>query len=318
VHNGATFRRDLELGYVLDAVLQKRVDAVSLDGLGLRRTRAKPEGRLLLEAMEPGENRWVGLSFVPPTGSPGQIARVDFFELVGEAVVNGFSLGTRLGSSKEALAHTFERHRSVFTRLLELGHAEAEPEIKAAQAALRKPPTPATWIGGLRERFDGISALLAAAGVDKRRTDALKRLLDGKPADALVAHGCVLERADIAITMAALAAGNRADILQTARWQAELFEDGGQFVRDSAAKIAKPTRTFVTAYGERKAGEEDYIALLRDQLPIVERLKQRGDPATFDKLVGELRQELEKADHNTVQGAHRALLLHLQAVADGR
>jgi hypothetical protein len=54
----------------------------------------------------------------------------------------GFSLGTRLGSVKEALVHTVERHRSVFTLLLALGHAEAEVENKAAQAALRKPPTP--------------------------------------------------------------------------------------------------------------------------------------------------------------------------------
>jgi hypothetical protein len=319
VHNAATFRRDLELGYALDAVLQRRVEAVSFDGLGLRRTRAKPAGRMVLKAMEPGENRWIGVSFVPPTGRAGRIARVDFFELVGGTAVNGFSLGTRLGGSKQALAHIVERHRSVFTRLLALGHAEAEMEINAAHAALRKPPTPAAWIASVRERFEGVSALLAAAGADKRRIDGLKRLLDGKPADALVAHGCVLERADIAITMAVLAAGNRADILQTARWQAEVFERGKPFAGDpAAAKIAKPTRAFVTAYGERKAGDKEYIALLRDVLPTIEALEQRGDPAVFDELVGKLRQEVERADHTLVQGAHRALLLHLQAVADGR
>ena len=212
--------------------------------------------------------------------------------------------------------HTVERHRSVFTRLLALGHAEAEVEIKAAQAALRKPPTPAAWIGGVRERFDGFSAVLVAAGADKRRIGAFGKLLAGKPTDALVAHGCVLERADIAITMALLAAGNPADILQTARWQAELFEAGGRFAGDPAAKIAKSTRTFVAAYGERKVGDEDYIALLRDLLPVVERLKQRGDRAAFDKVMGKLREELDRNDHSKVQGAHRALLLHLQAVAN--
>ena len=170
----------------------------------------------------------------------------------------------------------------------------------------------------MRERFDGFSALLATAGVDKRRIGGFKTLLDGKPLDALVASGCILERADIAITMAVLAAGNRADILQTARWQAELFGAGGQLAGSAAAKIAEPTQTFVTAYGERKARDEDYIALLRELLPIVGRMKQRGDPATFDELMGNLREALEKADHDRVQGAHRALLLHLQAVADAR
>jgi hypothetical protein len=317
VHNAATFRRDLELGYTLDPVLQERVQAVSLDGLGLRRTRAKPMGRIVLKAMEPGEDRWVGVSFVPPTGSAGQIARVDFFEMVEGAAVSGFSLGTRVGNSKQVLAHTAERHRSVFTRLLALGHAEAEVEVKAARAALRKGSTPAGWLGGVRERFDSIATLLADAGTDKRRIEALRGLLDGKPADALVAQGCVLERADIAITMAVLAAGNRADILQTARWQAELF-DAKPFADDAAAgKTVKRTRAFVTAYGERKAGEKEYVAMLRGVLPGIEALKQRGEPAVFDELLGKLRQEVERADPTLAQGAHRALLLHLQTVADG-
>jgi hypothetical protein len=35
-------------------------------------------------------------------------------------------------------------------------------------------------------------------------------------------------------------------------------------------------------------------------------------------LVGKLRQELGRADLALVEGAHGALMLHLQAVADGR
>ena len=133
-----------------------------------------------------------------------------------------------------------------------------------------------------------------------------------------MAQGCVLERADIAITMAALAAGNRADILQTARWQADLLEAGKPFADDPAAgKTVKRTRTFVTAWGERKAGEKEYIAMLRNVLPGIEALQQHGDPAAFEELLGRLRQEVDRADPAPAQGAHRALLLHLQTVADG-
>jgi hypothetical protein len=243
---------------------------------------------------------------------------VDFFEMVEGAAVSGFSLGTRLGNSKQVLAHTAERHRSVFTRLLALCHAEAEAEVDAARAALRNRSTPAAWLAGVRERFDSIATLLADAGTDKRRIEALRGLLDGKAADALVAQGCVLERADIAITMAVLAAGNRADILQTARWQAELMETGKPFADDPAAgKTVKRTRAFVTAYGERKAGEKEYIAMLRGVLPGIEALQQRGDPAAFEELLGRLRQEVDRAAPAPAQGAHRALLLHLQTVADG-
>ena len=319
VHNGATFRRDLELAYALDPVLEKRVETVTLDGLGLRRTRAKPTGRLVLKAMEPGENRWVGVSFRPPTGRAGETARVDFFELVAGAAVSGFSLGARLGNSKQALVHTMQRHRSVFTRLLALGHAEAEVEIKAARAALRRPPTPAVWIAGVRERFDGISSLLSGVGLDTRRLDGFRQLLDGKPADALVGQGCILERADIEVTMAVLAGGNRADILQTARWQGELFDVGKPFASDpAAAKLAKPTRAFVAAYGRRKAGDKEYVALLRAVLNALGALEQTGDRAVFDELLGALRRAVENAEAASLQGTHRALLLHLQAVADAR
>jgi hypothetical protein len=317
VHNAATFRRDLEIAYALDPVLQKRVKAVTVEGLGLRRTQARATGRVVLKAMEPGENRWIGVSFIPPAGRAGDVAWVDFFELVEGAAVNGFSLGTRLGDSKTVVRHTIERHRSVFTRLLALGHAEAELEVKTAGAALRGPPTPAAWIAGVRERFDVIAALLVAGGADKRRLDGLKAVLDGKPADALVALGCILERSDIAITIGVLAAGNRADILQMARWQGELFDRGKPFANDPvAAKIAAPTLEFIDAYGAREAGDEDYVALLRGALPALAALERRGDRAVFEELAGALRQAIETGDPSSLQGAHRALLLHLQAVAD--
>jgi hypothetical protein len=215
--------------------------------------------------------------------------------------------------------HTMQRHQSVFTRLLALGHAEAEVETKAARAALRRPPTPAAWIAGVRERFDGVSALLAATGVDRRRLDGFRQLLDGKPADALVGQGCILERADIEITMAALAGGNRADILQTARWQGELFDVGKPFANDpAAAKLAKPTRAFVAAYGKRKAGDKEYVALLRGVLPALGALEQTGDRAVFDELLGTLREAVDNGDPVSCQGAHRAVLLHLQALGHGR
>lgn len=318
VHNAATFRRDLELGYALDPALAERVKAVSVEGQGLRRARAKATGKLVLKAMEPGENRWVAVGFVPPRGTAGDVLRVDFSELVGGAVVSGFSLGTQLADAKAVLRHAIERHRAVFTRLAALGHDEAEAEVKLARAALRRVPTAAAWVGGIRERLDAIAGLLAAGGADKRRVDGLRTALDAKPGDALVSLGCILERSDVAITLALLARGDRADVLQTTRWQGELLGASKAFAKDPAArKLAEPTLAFIAAYGERKAGEEQYVALLREALPALRALKQRGDRAAFDERIAALEQAVQHGDPALLQGAHRALLLHLQAVADG-
>jgi len=317
VHNAATVRRDVTIRYALDPVLQKSVKTVSLEALGVKRARARSTGQIVLEAMEPGENRWIAVAFVPPTGTAGQVARVDFFEMVDDAAVNGFSLGTRLGTVKDAVRHTIERHRSVFTRLAALGHAEADAEVKVARAALRKLPTHTAWVAGVRDRFDAIAQLLTAAGVDKRRINAIKAALDGKANDALVALGCVLERADVEITMAVLARGNRADILQMARWQAELLS-GKPFAQDAAAvKIVKPTVKFVASFGVRSAGEKEYVALLRELLPAFAELGQRGDGAAFERLLGTLSQAVDVGEPTAVQDAHRGLLLHLQGVAEG-
>jgi hypothetical protein len=318
VHNAATFRRDVELAFALDPVLRKRAKSVAVEAQGLRRRQARATGSLVLEAMEPGENRWVAIGFVPPRGSTGEVLRVDFAEVVAGAAVNGFSLGARLAGGKDVVRHALERHRSVFTRIAALGHDDAAAEVKAATSALPKPPTAAAWASGVRERFDAIAGLLLAAGADRRRVDALGKALGGKPADALVALGCVLERTDVAITLALLARGDRADILQTTRWQGELLGGAKAFAKDPAArKLAAPVRAFAAAYGERKAGEEEYVGLLRESLPALGSLKQRGDRATFDERIAALEQAAKEGDPALAQGAHRALLLHLQAVADG-
>ncbi|WP_028065298.1 hypothetical protein [Solirubrobacter soli] len=317
VHNAATFRRDVVIGYALDGLLQ-RVETVGLEGLNLRKVRAKPSGTLTLKAMEPGENRWIAVSFVPPAGRAGDVARVDFAELVNGMAVNGFSLGTRLADSAQTVVYVLERHRSVFTRAAALGVAGADDEVKAARTAQRKPPTAAVWVKGVQGRFDRIAALLVAAGVDKRRVDAAKAVLGGKPADAIVALGCLLERADMAITMRVLEPGNRGDILQTARWHAELFDRDKPFGTDpAAAKLSAPAVKFVAAYGARKAGDAEYVTLLRGTQPSFAALKRKGDAAAFERLVGALQQAVERGDVAGLQGTHRALLLHLQAVADG-
>jgi hypothetical protein len=116
--------------------------------------------------------------------------------------------------------------------------------------------------------------------------------------------------------MRVLEAGNRGDILQTTRWHAELFDRGRPFGNDpAAAKLAAPAVKFIAAYGSRKAGDADYVALLRG-MPFGA-LKRRGDAAAFERVTGALKQAVEQGDAARVQGAHRALLLHLQAVADG-
>lgn len=242
---------------------------------------------------------------------------MEFQELVDGTVLNGFSLGVRLGSVGELLTHAVERHRSVFTRLIAFGHKEAEVEVKAARRGQRK-FTPDAWIVGLRKRFDAIGALLIVGGAEKASINVVRALLDGAPQEVMVGLGCLLEHTDAAVTISPLGTGDRADILQTARRQAELLSRGKSREGDAAAgRIVELTQRFVEADSEREAGDDDYIKLLSDALQAIAELRQQGDAKAFEGSVTALRGAAESQDAARVDAAHRALLLHLGDVADG-
>ena len=285
VHNAATVTRDLVLEYEVPPSVRERIKRITIEAAGVRRAAAKARGQIILEGMEPGENRWLGVTFTPPTGRPGEIDVVHIFEMAGAAAVNGFSLGTRLGSPREALGHAIERHRSVFTRMQHgRGIDGAQIEADAAAAALRKMPTPARWVSRLQDRWDAIEEMFAAAaGADDPLsvTAAAKKVrsaLTKPPVDALVCLCALLERTDLTLTLHQLAVGDRADILQTARWQAELFARPPLNKDPAGAVLAQTAETFVDAYGARRADHDDYTAMLRAEPGPLQRTRQRRRP----------------------------------------
>jgi hypothetical protein len=318
VHNAANVRRDLVLGYTLDEGVVRRVKRVSIQVQRGRRVDGKRDGRIIVRGMEPGENRWVGVAFTPPRGQPSTIHVVDFFEIVGEAALNGFSLGARLDTQKEALRHVVERHRSVFTRLSAAWDIEgAEAEAAAARRAARRLPSVSVWLKGLDERWEPISKAVAAAtdrndGASVRRD--LKQLAvalqAGKEADALVHLGSLLERLDILLTMRQLEVGDRADILQTVRWQAELFLPPSPFAADTSAQaIVAPSLEFADAYAERRVDDADYPELVRGSLDVLGRVEGTEEADGFSAAVAGVREALDLGDFDALQGAHRRLLL---------
>ena len=70
---------------------------------------------LVLKNMLPGENRWVGLTLKPPEGKEGETLSVNFYEMVGNTAVNGFSIAVRPSPMSRVIHDTLELHRSVFS-----------------------------------------------------------------------------------------------------------------------------------------------------------------------------------------------------------
>lgn len=314
-HNAATWRRDMVLRFVIDDAFRRRLKRDAIHIIGSRRDKVS-DGEVVLRGMEPGENRWIGFSFVPPRGAEGQIYEVSFLEMIGGAAINGFALGTQIGSAREVLAWGIERHRSVFTRIaVEYGAERAAAEAAAA-LKVRRPKDAGVWLRGLRERWrpvaeelDGITCRRDPFGVRAQLKVVDRALRSGRTAGALMTVSSLLERLDSEVTNEQLAIGDVADVLQTVRWQSELFNRGPKLSR-AAQDVEKLCRGFISDWETRASGPAEYARLMDQMQPALEKLYSAGGDAGIRKLLDDLRSHGEHVAE--IQGAHRRLLLKVE------
>jgi hypothetical protein len=283
VHNAATFRRDVELQirWPIPRSAGGRPSAVLISP-GLEPMPIREAGRVVLARMQPLENRWVGIRMRGLTGRPGLVAAVEFDELVGDAAVNGFALGVRLGSDRDVEAHARERLRSVLTRLVhgwkaDLQDALAQTEkrlvfpyavevAKAVTAAL--PPARAKSQFGIEERYA-----------------AFRRVAKQASSARYVELTSLLECIDAHLTSLQLARGNRADILQTVRWMLAAAEYGSKDSADARARIATACERFVERWEAGRAHGHDAVDLLRAASDPISSLGTKAEQTKLRELL---------------------------------
>lgn len=134
VHNAATFLRDVTLRYGTPAGLESHLAEAAIhivDGRG--KVAAQPfrsGGAVILPGMEPGENRWIGVTGILARSAEAEIP-IDFFEMAGATPVNGFSIAVQPSPAARVIASAVDLHRIAFARLaaaFKVAGAEAESE----------------------------------------------------------------------------------------------------------------------------------------------------------------------------------------------
>ncbi|MBK3564496.1 hypothetical protein [Streptomyces sp. MBT62] len=317
-HNAGTRTRDMRLQYTVPPDLREHGKDVRITVIGGDRRVGGESGILELRAMQPGENRWIGVDLPALRGKPGETSTIVFRELLGDAAVSGFGLGIRRGEPAAVLRDALERHRSVFTRLAALhGHDLARAEAELAEAALGdKGSTAKAWLTGLSIRLEPITELvIELVGDDDPFTTtpavtALRKLLAGQPADgALVCVTSFLERLDTHLTMHQLKGGDVADIAQNVRWQLDLASPPSQLAGlDGAADLAAASRRFTTAWDHRKTGVRDYPKLATTSLPSLTRVAEAARIDITEQIAA-MQAALE--DPAALQKAHWTVLAAL-------
>jgi hypothetical protein len=284
LHNAAVFRRDLELKirWPIPRDMRGRPSATVVSP-GEKPLPLRADGRIVLRRMQPLENRWVCVRLGRIGGKRGLVAAVEFDEMVGDAAVNGFALGVRVGSDREVEAHAGERLRSVATRLVHGWKADFgdAAEKLARRRSLEFPAAAGLAVAvarlALRHRKDqfGIAKALSA----------FRRVAGRRGSARLVALTSLMECVDAHLTSLRLARGNRADMLQTVQWKLAVVEEAkGDADAAALARIAQRCRRFIEEWEARKANAVDAVGLLRATVEPIGTLGSRTAQKELQRL----------------------------------
>jgi hypothetical protein len=324
IRNGATFRRDLVLRYRVDPRVLKQLGKLAITVVGERGTKSKGEGEIVLAGMEPGERRWVSVTVKAKAGTGRTPLPILFEELVGTAVVNGFAIAPTPSSAGAAIRDNLELHGNRFLRLAELfGFAEGKRQsAEARRLARRKTITAAAYVAFLHRHFGGMNAaaneLASRAGSDPfalkpALAQIKKAVAAGLAPNALPAHATYLSGLDAMLTMLQLEGGDPACVLHNVEWERELYSEARVL---SALEISKTviqaSNEFQRGFEGLKFGPEEFPRHVKRLLPSYRQTADALSRLRLTPLVDELEKSLRSVAG--AQRAHRALLLHLNAV----
>jgi hypothetical protein len=204
-----------------DFVLRAQVGGAALKGLRAPKLHAEGAGAVALkggtevtvQAMKPGESRWVALEMSSFKAKAGVALPVDFEEVVDGKVVNGFRIQMVGADANLAVRELAHLNQAVFHRLASgYGIKQVGSLIRdSASFARRKTLTPDAYLRFMAKGESAIAASverwLAIAGSDRglgiaATMKALHRALAQRSgAKAFAAHVTLLNALDVAITL---------------------------------------------------------------------------------------------------------------------
>ncbi len=135
-HNATIFPRDMILQYgavneVREGLGEAFIEVIGEKGV-LDRKPFQTGDTITLEKVQPGENRWIGLTVNTSSNLSDQLP-VTFYEMVGNTAVNGFTIAAQPSSLDTVIRANLEFHNSIFARMAAAFHvAGAKEESKAA------------------------------------------------------------------------------------------------------------------------------------------------------------------------------------------
>lgn len=156
-HNAATYPRAMQLRCrTAEAAEQAPADVrkwlgrtkLEIIGAGQEGSRPfQPGSTLTLHGMQPGENRWIGVTIEAPTFKSDKLPPFVLEEVVDGAMVNGFAVGAHPSPLSAVVGENLANHVGVFSRVAAGFGIEAAGRESSRAATLHK-----TFTAALRRR----------------------------------------------------------------------------------------------------------------------------------------------------------------------
>lgn len=326
LHNAATFKRDMILEYLPSRTYMKHFKRPTFD-FPLRKDQKQrvSEKQIIIPDMQPGENRWIGIT-IPVRGDlEKELATVEFTEVVDNMPVNGFTIGVIQTSEKEAAIENSLLHANNFYRMGKIpGFDEAAKESESiVENIIKKKATPGAYIEYIKTHGEGVKKLTHELINKNHEKDpfllieALDNLLNSLNDDdisrTIIAHSAFNHKMDALLTVMDKQKGDIADILQNIRWQMDLYKSIELLKKINGAKeLIKRSSQFEKAFITRKVSYKDYPELIQKLMPFYEAtakaLKESG--INVDENIKAMSESLKNVQHS--QKAHYDYLLKLE------
>ena len=339
VHNGELYSRDIELTYEISKTTREAMgDALDQASVIVVNDRhpessqeerlARHEGGVVLKAMQPAENRWIGLTWSTPQAQQGTLSPVLFLERVRGKIVNGFAISSVPMPIEAVALANIRDHANTCRRLavtFDLDGAEAQGKA-ARQIVRRGDISQQMYLSFLRSHIEFMSRSVHHLCDEIANSDPfgihhavqqLSRAIEvDDPHHFAGTHSQLLHKLDAFLTMLQKRRGDAADMLQMVRWQVRLYRELEPLRRtDYAAQLLQRSESWISNYRSGSVEIRDYLTLIESLLPIFHRTAAVMKNGELQKKIEMIEEHRKSPDE--LERAHRDYLLELNTVTAG-
>ncbi|MGA2373692.1 MAG: hypothetical protein ACLPPV_00100 [Candidatus Korobacteraceae bacterium] len=327
VHNAAPFTRDMILQYSVPPEVLRRLDGPQIGVVGSDTQAMRSEGTLVLPNMQPGENRWLDLTYSAANAQIGESLPITVKEFLGDAELNGITIAAQPVPVSDMILNDITMHRGAFARLdvsFQVPNAKAQSEV-AAKLLSGGSVSDAQYTDFLNQNLTPIEKIVAELLQSEKTSDSfglkpalanLQTSLSGGDVGLIAnTHAALLNKLDAFQTMLQKQEGDPTDILQMVVWQKRLYSTVPRLTSLKAARhVIEESDKFIKSYNHPGPHEETYSRML---LELGGALHETAEALECDKM--HLEPLVDAIEHRLnqtgpLEKAHRAFLLELQSI----